>query len=93
MIEVYLYFLVTAIIFGSIKDLKYRSQKNKIVRVITIIYLYVPIIYAVPALIFSIYTSNWLIFFTFFTYDLIYNITRLIGEKNITRYYVDGSSS
>lgn len=83
----FLFFFISVIILGCIKDLKYTASKSKITKIISFIYLYIPIIYAIPALFYSIITKDWIFFISFFLFDLSYNITRLIGEKDIKRYY------
>lgn len=81
LVKIYFPFLATILVLGFVKDLKYLKKKTKLVTIICKIYLYVPIIYAVPALIYSIITGDWRVFMCFFLYDLAYNITRLLGEK------------
>lgn len=79
-LEIYFPFLIIIVLLGFLKDTKYLNNKSNIINVINKIYLYVPIIYTFPSLIYSILSSNWVVFFAFFTYDLSYNITRLIGN-------------
>ena len=81
--NIYFPFLATIIILGFIKDTKYKNHKSKLVKFVNKVYLFVPIIYALPSLVFSLITSNWVVFFVFFTYDLFYNITRLVGERGV----------
>lgn len=77
----YFAFLFAIIILGCIKDLKYKSRKTKISKIVEIVYLYVPIIYALPSLIYSIVFNDWMVFIAFFAYDFTYNITRLIVRR------------
>ncbi len=77
----YFAFLFTIIILGCIKDLKYKSHKTKISKIVEIVYLYVPLIYALPSLIYSIVFNDWMVFIAFFAYDFTYNITRLIVRR------------
>lgn len=79
-LNIYFPFLIAIILLGFLKDTKYRTRKSKLIKLVNKIYLYIPIIYAIPSLIYSIISSDWTIFFAFFTYDLSYNITRLIGN-------------
>ena len=83
----FLFFFIAVIILGCVKDLKYTAKKSKIIKVISCIYLYIPIIYAIPALLYSIITKDWIFYISFFLFDLSYNITRLIGEKDLKKYY------
>ena len=79
-ISIYFPFLIAIILLGFLKDTKYRTKKSKLIKHINKLYLYVPIIYAIPSLIYSIISSHWIVFFVFFTYDLSYNSTRLISN-------------
>ena len=83
--QIYYPFLAIILILGFIKDTKYRQSNSKILKLINKMYLYIPIIYALPALIYSMFSAKWDVFFVFFTYDFSYNIARLIGEKVIQR--------
>lgn len=82
-INIYFPFLVIIILLGFLKDTKYKNYNSKIIKHINKIYLYVPIVYALPSLVYSIIYSNWSVFCVFFIYDLSYNITRLVGERGI----------
>lgn len=86
--KIFFPFVIVITILGLIKDLKYNSNKSEIQKVIEKIYLYIPIIYAIPSLIYSMFTNNWLVFITFFTYDFVYNITRIISKKR--KWYQEG---
>lgn len=79
-IIIYFPFLISILLLGFLKDTKYKTNKSKLINIVNKIYLYVPIIYALPSLFYSIATGNWLVFFVFFTYDLSYNITRLVSN-------------
>ena len=86
--NIYFPFLIAILILGLIKELKYIQNKSTLVKIICKMYLYIPIVYALPSLIYSILSSDWKVFTTFFLFDLSYNITRIIGEKNtLSRYY------
>lgn len=80
-VHIYFPFLFIIILLGLLKDTKYSNSNSKTIKVINKIYLYVPIIYTLPSLVYSVISSEWIVFFAFFTYDLSYNITRLIGER------------
>ena len=84
-LNIYFPFLIAIILLGFLKDTKYKTSKSKLIKLINKIYLYIPIIYAIPSLIYSIISSDWIIFFAFFTYDLSYNITRLISNHIMKR--------
>ncbi len=73
----YFSFLFAIIILGCIKDMKYKGRKLRVLKLTEKIYLYIPIIYAIPSLIYSILYDDWMVFAAFFTYDVTYNITRL----------------
>lgn len=79
--QIYFPFLFIIVLLGFLKDTKYRSNNSKTLKIINKIYLYVPIIYALPSLVYSIISSEWIVFFVFFIYDFSYNITRLAGER------------
>lgn len=87
--EIYFTFLFSILVLGSLKDLKYLKNKSNLIKIICKVYLYVPIIYAVPSLVYSLLTNDWIVFAVFFTYDLAYNVTRLIGEKNSVTDYCE----
>ena len=85
---IYFSFLASTLILGVIKDLKYVKNKSKILKTISKIFLVIPIIYTIPSLAYSILSQDWMIFIAFFLFDLSYNITRIIGEKQeIKKYY------
>lgn len=75
--NVLVYFSVSFLILGAIKDMKYSNSSNKLSLWIRKIYLYIPIIYTIPTLVFGIYTHNWIAFFALFPFDFTYNIIRL----------------
>ena len=79
-IEIYFPFLCAITLLGFLKDTKYKSNKSQLIVAINKVFLYVPIIYVLPSLFYSIISNEWCIFFTFFIYDFSYNVTRLIGE-------------
>ncbi len=82
-IGIYFPFLSVIILLGFLKDTKYKKNNSKFIMFVNKVYLFVPIIYAFPSLVYSILSSDWDVFFVFFTYDLSYNITRLIGERGL----------
>lgn len=84
---VFLAFFVTIVVLGLIKDLKYNQKKNKFSKLIEKVYLYIPLIYALPSLVYSILYGNWNVFIAFFLYDFAYNITRIVAKKRI--WYTD----
>jgi len=82
------YFMFCFIVFGFIKNLKYKGNKSKLVKVVCKIYIYVPIIYTLPTLLYSIITSDWIVFFSLSIFDFTYNIVRLtIEKKGVKKYY------
>ncbi len=85
--RVFLAFFVTIVVLGLIKDLKYNQKKNKFSKFIEKVYLYIPLIYALPSLVYSILYGNWNVFIAFFLYDFAYNITRIVAKKR--NWYTD----
>ena len=79
---IYFFFLFAIIFLGVIKDMKYKRQKVRFLKIIEGIYLYIPVIYAIPSLIYSILYNDWMVFVAFFTYDFTYNITRLVAKRS-----------
>lgn len=77
----YFSFLFAIIILGCIKDMKYKRHKTRFSDFIEGVYLYIPVIYAIPSLIYSILYDDWMVFTAFFTYDFTYNITRLAVRR------------
>jgi hypothetical protein len=86
-ISLYLYFLFSFLLLGFIKELKYIKNKSKLIKIVNKIYIYIPIIYTIPTLIYSIYFNNWVIFLTFVMFDISYNLVRWLGETNLSGYY------
>lgn len=88
-IDVYIYFpfLLVIVTLGLIKDLKYKNSKSKFSLFIEKVYLYVPLIYAFPSLIYCCFYGNWSVFIVFFMYDFTYNVTRIISKK--MKWYKD----
>lgn len=76
-----LIFWVAFVVLGKVKDLKYIHNKNKIFNVIQNIYLYIPIIYAIPTFIYGLLCHNWYPFLSMWAFDFSYNLTRLISKR------------
>ncbi len=74
-------FLIAIVLLGLLKDMKYNKTKGKVFSYIEKIYLYIPLIYAFPSFVYSLLNKDWIVFTTFFFYDLTYNITRIIAKK------------
>lgn len=79
--ETFFAFWVSFTFLGMIKDLKYLNKPGKIASLVRIIYLYIPLIYALPTLIYGIIYNDWYAFCSMFMFDLSYNITRLVSQK------------
>lgn len=79
--KIFFPFATTIVVLGLIKDLKYSKNKSKFSKFIEKVYLYIPLIYAAPSLVYSIFYGNWSVFAAFFLYDLSYNITRIIAKR------------
>ena len=62
--------------------MKYKRRKIWFLEIIERLYLYIPVIYAIPSLIYSILYDDWIVFAVFFTYDFTYNITRLVVKRS-----------
>ena len=72
-------FFVIFAIFGTLRDIVDDKLKktNTLFGKINDTMLYYPI----PAFIYSVYTNDWLIFFTFLLFTISYDLTKYIAKK------------
>lgn len=82
-----LMFTVPFTVLGKIKDLKYLKKSNKLSKAVETIYIYVPLIYAVPTLVYSAVTGSWAVFAAMFMFDFTYNIVRILAKRK--EWYVE----
>ncbi len=71
-------FLGNFIVFGYWKDLldDYRKRKNWLQKFTETGWYYI-----IPTFIYAIFTSQWIVFYTFTTYIIFYDIVKYIGES------------
>jgi len=75
---IFFIFLVTFIIFGSIKDYLDDKLKSKgILQKIAEFGWY----YLIPTLIYALFTSRWIVFYIFTIYIISYDVVKYIGEE------------
>lgn len=80
-IRLFLLFWASFYVLGKLKDLKYRRAPTKLIRIINKAYLFIPIIYTIPCLIYALQSHKWSVFATFVSFDISYNCTRLLYER------------
>jgi len=78
-LQTFFIFLGTFIVFGFIKDVMddYYKKRNWMQKLSETGWYYV-----IPPLIYSIITSNWIVFYALATYIVFYDIVKYIGEKH-----------
>lgn len=89
--ETFFTFWFSFTLLGFVKDLKYLNKPGKMATFIRKFYLYIPLIYALPTFIYSLFFSDWYVFESMFLFDLSYNITRLVSQKQT--WYIDEQTS
>ena len=83
-------FIAAFTCLGLVKDLKYFSCSDRLSLWLKKVYLYIPLIYALPGLGYSIQSNNWIVFTALFLFDFTYNLVRIISRRKA--WYRDEST-